>query len=417
MRFLLNLDCHKKMKRYLITICLAVGMVLPAAAQFTPIRIGENAKKVILNKYDTNYAFHDGLLAVKNDETGLWGFIDEQGNKVIDYQWDYKSFGYPQFGGGACLVCKSGRDMWGRTETWYVINKQGRAIKLNARIIDSAPFNKDGYALIVKTVNDRYSKCTYIDRQGREVFPALVQTMLTVGAQSPEEVRPFSNGLAAFYDMEKRRYGFFDKAGKIICRAIYLKVQDFSEGLAAVKVTENGGWWGFIDVSGKMVIPAKFSKEPYPFREGKASVAKREGGVVMIDKTGTVISPEFEDIRNFYLGYAYAQFKDRRYMDIVDENFNVVRAQLENKMLDPTRRNGEPIEFINGYSTWAGSSGASLPFLLSPIGKMLRFSSDWGESIDVKHRTEKVIHVKLKKYDGFIDYDGNIVFYFAEDEF
>ena len=47
----------------------------------------------------------------------------------------------------------------------------------------------------------------------------------------------------------------------------------------------------------------------------------------------------------------------------------------------------------------------------------LRFSSDWGESIDVKHRTEKVIHVKLKKYDGFIDYDGNIVFYFAEDEF
>ncbi|WP_289124763.1 WG repeat-containing protein [uncultured Bacteroides sp.] len=299
------------MKKYLITICLAVGIALPAAAQFTPIKIGENAKKVIINRYDTNYAFHDGLLAVKNDETGLCGFIDEQGNKVIDYQWDYKSFGYPQFGGGACLVCKSGRDMWGRTETWYVINKQGRAIKLNARIIDSAPFNKDGYALIVKTVNDRYSKCTYIDRQGREVFPALVQTMLTVGAQSPE----------------------------------------------------------------------------------------------------------FEDIRNFYLGYAYAQFKDRRYMDIVDENFNVVRPQLENKMLDPTRRNGEPIEFINGYSTWAGSPGASLPFLLSPIGKMLRFSSDWGESIDVKHRTEKVIHVKLKKYDGFIDYDGNIVFYFAEDEF
>lgn len=31
MRFLLNLDCHKKMKKYLITMCLAVGMVLPAA--------------------------------------------------------------------------------------------------------------------------------------------------------------------------------------------------------------------------------------------------------------------------------------------------------------------------------------------------------------------------------------------------
>ena len=70
---------------------MAVGIALPAAAQSTPIRIGENAKKVIINRYDTNYAFHDGLLAVKNEETYLWGFIDELGNKVIDYQWSYKS--------------------------------------------------------------------------------------------------------------------------------------------------------------------------------------------------------------------------------------------------------------------------------------------------------------------------------------
>lgn len=69
------------------------------------------------------------------------------------------------------------------------------------------------------------------------------------------------------------------------------------------------------------------------------------------------------------------------------------------------------------YQQLQNKKTALTPFLLSPIGKMLRFSSDWGESIDVKHRTEKVIHVKLKKYDGFIDYDGNIVFYFAEDEF
>ena len=55
------------MKKSLITICLAVVMALPAVAQFTPIRIGENAKRVIINRYDTNYAFHDGLLAVKNE--------------------------------------------------------------------------------------------------------------------------------------------------------------------------------------------------------------------------------------------------------------------------------------------------------------------------------------------------------------
>lgn len=405
------------MKRYLTMLCLLAGFIVPAIAQSLPIRIGENAKQVILNKYETNYAFHDGLLAVKNGETGLWGFINEQGNKVIDYKWDCKTFEIPRFGGGACLVCKSRQTNWGYSYTWYIINKQGQFIKLNANILEFAPFSKDGYALIVKKINDSYSICTYIDRQGREVFPAVAQTVHTMNPQCPEEVRPFVDGLAAFYNIEKRRYGFINKAGKIVCPAGYLEAQNFSEGLAAVKVPDNGGRWGFIDTSGKMVIPAQFSNEPYPFREGKSSVKKRDGSVIMIDKTGAVISPVFKDIRNFYLGYAYAQFEGKRFMDIVDENFNVVRAQLDGLRLDPRLRNGKPFEFVNGYSTWEGSPGASLSFLLSPIGKELRFSSNWGESIDVAHRTDKIIHVKLKKYDGFIDYDGNIVFYFASEEF
>lgn len=105
-------------------------------------------------------------------------------------------------------------------------------------------------------------------------------------------------------------------------------------------------------------------------------------------------------------------------MDIVDENFNVVRSRWKIKRLVPTRQEWRTY-CIHQWLFHLGRvvPGASLPFLLSPIGKVLRFSSNWGESIDVEHRTEKVIHVKLKKYDGFIDYDGNIVFYFAEGEF
>ena len=406
------------MKYFLIITSLLANFVLPVVAQLKPVILTENTRQVVLNKYDTNYEYHDGLLAVKNDETGLWGFIDEQGNKVIDYKWDYRSFDYPQFGGGACLVCKTQRDDWGiYYHVWYLINKQGKAFKINGTVLNHAPFNDDGYAIIVKKLNETYAKCTYVDRNGREVFPSIAQTVFTVNPECPKKVRVFSNGLAAFYHIEKRRYGFINKAGKIVCQPIFLEVQDFSEGLAAVKVEDNGGRWGFINTSGTMVIPAKFSNEPYPFIEGKSSVEKRDGSVVMIDKTGNVISPEFKDIRNFYLGYAYAQFEGKSFLDIVDENFKVVRSQLEGKRLEPRYRNGKPIEFINGYSTWEGSPGFSLPFLLNPIGKELRFKSNWGETIDVSHRTDKIIHVKMKGYDGFIDYNGNMVFYFAEEEF
>lgn len=406
------------MRKYVLLLCLMLAVAQTAGAQSKPISLTENTRKVVLNEYDTNYEFHDGLLAVKNDETHRWGFIDEQGNKVVDYKWEYKTFSYPQFGGGACLVCRSRRDQLGiLSYTWYVIDKQGKAAKLNGNIVDHAPYNDDGYAIVVKRLNDTYSKCTYIDSKGREVFPAVAQTVHTLDPECPKRVRPFSNGLAAFYHIKKRRYGFINNAGKIVCQPDFLEVQDFSEGLAAVKVADNGGRWGFINTSGQMVIPAKFSNEPYPFRDGKSSVEKRDGSVVMIDKTGSVVSPVFKDIRNFYLGYAYVQFKGKRYMDIVDENFNVVREQIEGKSLAPRNRNGKPIEFINGYSTWEGDPGFSLPFLLSPIGKELRFKSNWGENIDVAHRTDKIIHVKLKDYDGFIDYDGNMVFYFGEEEF
>lgn len=406
-------------KKTILLGILMISVNIPIIAEHLPIKMGESAKQVILNKYDTNYSFHDGLLAVKNGETGRWGFIDEAGNKVIDYQWEYETFKYPQFGGGACLVCKYSRDTYGILEsTWYIIDKSGNAIKLKEQILESTPFNKDGYAIVVKRMGATYSKCTYINAKGQEVFPEISQTVMTIAPECPNVARPFSNGLAAFYDIDERRYGFINKKGVVVCPPVFIDVQDYSEGLAAVQVPDNGKKWGFIDVTGKMVIPAKFSNEPYPFREGKASVEKRDGTVVMIDKTGTVISPEFSDIRNFHLGYAFAQTKGKSFLDIVDENFNVVREQVTGFRLDSNKRNGkDPIEFINGYYSWEGNPGFSPSYLLSPIGKHLKFKSGFGDLIDVKCRTEKIIHVQSRKFDGFIDYEGNVVFYFAEEEF
>lgn len=92
-----------------------------------------------------------------------------------------------------------------------------------------------------------------------------------------DDIGFFSEGFAA---VEKDgMYGFIDKTGKLVIPTIYEYVQPFSEGLAAVN---RDGKWGFIDKKGKMVIPANFYFVSR-FNEGLASfdkVLKTEQGVV-----------------------------------------------------------------------------------------------------------------------------------------
>ena len=62
----------------------------------------------------------------------------------------------------------------------------------------------------------------------------------------------------------------------------------FSEGLAAVYV---GDKWGYIDKTGKFVIPPKFKQRfpPSLFHEGLAQVEIQEGKNSFIDKTGALV--------------------------------------------------------------------------------------------------------------------------------
>jgi hypothetical protein len=96
-----------------------------------------------------------------------------------------------------------------------------------------------------------------------------------------------SNGRAAYYDYRKKCWGYIDQTGKIMIPARYQSVHDFSDGLAAVQ--NDGNWWGFIDTEGQTAIEFKFSIEPKDFSEGLAVVAKRAGTFAMMDKTGQIV--------------------------------------------------------------------------------------------------------------------------------
>lgn len=60
------------------------------------------------------------------------------------------------------------------------------------------------------------------------------------------------------HDEKSSRWGFIDKTGKLVIPAEFSYVGNFKHGLAPVIV--NGDWskFGYIDKTGKLVIQAKF---------------------------------------------------------------------------------------------------------------------------------------------------------------
>ena len=113
-----------------------------------------------------------------------------------------------------------------------------------------------------------------------------------------ESATSFSEGLAAVRNGGK--YGFIDKTGRLVISYMYDGAYSFHEGLAAVK---KGGKWGYVDKTGRLVISYMYD-EAYSFHEGMASV--RNGGKYgFIDKTGRlIVSYKYDRVKDFNEGMA-----------------------------------------------------------------------------------------------------------------
>jgi hypothetical protein len=70
----------------------------------------------------------------------------------------------------------------------------------------------------------------------------------------------FSEGLANI-DFGNKGMGYIDKTGKVVIPARFDTACAFRDGLAMVK---EGRTWGFIDKTGQMVIEYKTMPEPAP---------------------------------------------------------------------------------------------------------------------------------------------------------
>jgi hypothetical protein len=254
-----------------------------------------------------------------------WGFMDRTGKIVIQPQFsDVGDF----FDGLARVLVKVGKDY----KVCFIDEIGKTAIPC---IFDAALDFSEGLAPV--RVGRLWG---YIDRTGKTVIQPQFQGAAEISeglgrfqvwdriqcghqAYTKDDAPTYS---FALHDVtfqlttgcfaEHQRFGYVDKNGQVVIKPEYFVADDFSEGLAAVRIEESAtSKYAFIDRTGSVVIPPQFD-QAYSFSEGLAAVEtgfRAEGGQKVagkwgfIDKAGKfVISPRFELTLKFSEGVARA---------------------------------------------------------------------------------------------------------------
>lgn len=203
------------------------------------------------------YFLHAQLTAFERD--GKWGFKDQKGSIVVPAK-------YAGVGRNGLAKSADGGVVDVFSEGLAPVTMQGAATGLMGSI--------EG------------GKWGFVDAAGKEVSPLKY-----------DEVEDFNGGYAVVTLGGKK--GLLSKTGKESMAPRYDAVQPgFSEGLVAV---QRNGLWGYADANGKEIIPAKFYAAE-PFAEGLAAVAPEQPKAAaagagafatygFIDKSGRLLIP------------------------------------------------------------------------------------------------------------------------------
>lgn len=165
---------------------------------------------------------------------------------------------------------------------------------------------------LIQTTDDK--KWGYVDSKGEFVLPAIYDkaTVFSEGLawvlkkgnmpgainlkgdvkfslRETYQVNAYHEGHAAFAIRKKNitYWGFLNKQGVEAIKPQYRAVQDFNQGLAAVQDNATG-LWGYIDLSGRLVIECSYS-EAAPFNEEGTAIVKSQEGYRIIDRSGEMM--------------------------------------------------------------------------------------------------------------------------------
>lgn len=158
-------------------------------------------------------------------------------------------------------------------------------------------------------VKNEKGECFFIDKLGNVVIAC------GLGADLFDFCAGFHEGLAKVQINGK--WGFLDKSGKVVIPCKWKYVSAFEDGLASVR--DDYDKFGCINKEGELIIPCIYEEEMV-FYEGLAYISRywREGASYFIDKTGKKV------LETFYVTYSgfkegLASMEDVGFMDKTGE--------------------------------------------------------------------------------------------------
>lgn len=281
-----------------------------------------NGNYVIEPKYKYASAFSlDGIAVVQDHSSGLYGYIDTSGQYIIEPQYIYASIFSSE---GIAVVQDRSTGLYGYIDTSekYIIEPQ---------YIAAYPFSQD-----MALVKDGNFSVKYIDISGRYVLEI----------PGCDEGTSFSNDRAFVHnsssDMDDTEWAMIDLSGNFLTDYIFYmpsyskgdkinwtddlcfiqtfygvgyvciniqgeivapkdggcfnRTRYFSDGLASVLDSETM-LWGYIDTSGEWAIPPQFTDAQTAFHDGYAWASDQSGLYGIIDKDANwIMLPAYQDI-------------------------------------------------------------------------------------------------------------------------
>jgi len=131
----------------------------------------------------------------------------------------------------------------------------------------------------------------YIDTRGKPVIEKIFYA-----------TSRFSEGMAfvTYVEAGAQKTGFIDKTGKLVIDLTgkFAEARPFADGMALV---QDQGKWGFIDATGKVIVAPKYHEFTDDFHEGLACVVlAAPNRIGYIDKTGREVIPLAEGSSSRY---------------------------------------------------------------------------------------------------------------------
>ena len=404
----------------------------------------EQSEKIVIPKEGSVFPeIHEGMIAIysypKIHYVNLKGEYVFGSNFPFTRGNDFYHSAY--FSGGAMMAWRTKPNAYSASP--FIIYPDGKYRDFPDDISNASSFC-EGYAIVQKGRSIVMGvKQMFIDKNGKEVFPSLTCTeRSTFGDMN---VYPVRENRRLYYNAELKKYGYADEKGAIVIKPQFDKAQNFSEGLAAVMIEENYSTkWGFIDLTGKLVIPATYNLMPGRFSEGLAGVRIGESEydceMAYIDKTGTrVIENKPWNLNEFHNGYAWVGTGCDK-LFVMNKNFEEVRDLTQDfyyngngfgvcmfNMTSNDTQKSWGFDFPNGTQS-LNQGGVGAGDIFAPDGMILFTARDATDNMVSLHGiTEGDLmfcqvriqnEPRLKENDVylscFINQKGEIVYYFEE---